>query len=311
MDADQDRDGIRMSEPCANCGHEKRNHIYEDGPCRPGFVCPYECKKFVPVVEPPAQEEEACTCGWDWSGKHSPGCPAWKPTHQGVLQDTLSEIDRLSSANDAKVAELCSSVWPIAVRCTMPAGHDGPHDLEYAARQAGRSVEQERIDRELRALFDRMEQEGKDIGSAAGIRILDVVSGRAQTFPQIDVGAVMYQNLAMRFVLEKLLEWDHLDGAADGAFWRKQIRTALAAPSPPDEPEAPEFGHSADSLCEGVHKCTAAACGTCCYCQTELRPPCPTCQGTGKEPAMLAVNPPIPSDQPCPACKGSGRRGSS
>ena len=29
------------------CGHEQRQHIYEEGACRPGFVC--ECEWFNPV----------------------------------------------------------------------------------------------------------------------------------------------------------------------------------------------------------------------------------------------------------------------
>lgn len=28
------------------CGHEKRDHIYEDGACRPGYICQSRCGKY-------------------------------------------------------------------------------------------------------------------------------------------------------------------------------------------------------------------------------------------------------------------------
>lgn len=31
------------------CGHAKKDHIYHEGACRPGFVCPEECEYFTPV----------------------------------------------------------------------------------------------------------------------------------------------------------------------------------------------------------------------------------------------------------------------
>lgn len=33
---------------CATCGHKQGDHIREEGPCRPGFVCEMACEKFVP-----------------------------------------------------------------------------------------------------------------------------------------------------------------------------------------------------------------------------------------------------------------------
>lgn len=33
-------------------------------------------------------------------------------------------------------------------------------------------------------------------------------------------------------VLERLLHWDHLDGSADGPFWRREIENALAKSKP-------------------------------------------------------------------------------
>lgn len=29
------------------CGHSKKDHIYEEGACRPGFVCDRHCKKYI------------------------------------------------------------------------------------------------------------------------------------------------------------------------------------------------------------------------------------------------------------------------
>jgi len=32
---------------CLTCGHEKNQHLYDDGPCRPGFICPSKCELYV------------------------------------------------------------------------------------------------------------------------------------------------------------------------------------------------------------------------------------------------------------------------
>ena len=34
------------SDQCANCGHNRSEHIYENGACRPGYVCFSRCNKF-------------------------------------------------------------------------------------------------------------------------------------------------------------------------------------------------------------------------------------------------------------------------
>jgi hypothetical protein len=41
-----------MSEKC-RCGHYKTAHIYEEGACRPGFVCEAGCDMYVPVKAEP------------------------------------------------------------------------------------------------------------------------------------------------------------------------------------------------------------------------------------------------------------------
>lgn len=33
---------------CKTCGHDIHSHIYEEGACRPGFLCEASCKKFEP-----------------------------------------------------------------------------------------------------------------------------------------------------------------------------------------------------------------------------------------------------------------------
>jgi len=38
---------------CANCGHDRADHIYEEGACRPGFICQRECDKFVSAIQKP------------------------------------------------------------------------------------------------------------------------------------------------------------------------------------------------------------------------------------------------------------------
>lgn len=39
-----------VSESVCLCGHRKIDHIYEEGACRPGYVCALSCDEFTPVV---------------------------------------------------------------------------------------------------------------------------------------------------------------------------------------------------------------------------------------------------------------------
>ncbi len=47
----------RLTDICVKCGHERQHHIYNEGACRPGFVCEARCPWFEepnpkkPVVE--------------------------------------------------------------------------------------------------------------------------------------------------------------------------------------------------------------------------------------------------------------------
>ena len=41
------------NDPCKTCGHDRSEHIYEMGACRPGFVCPHGCEFFVSMSPEP------------------------------------------------------------------------------------------------------------------------------------------------------------------------------------------------------------------------------------------------------------------
>lgn len=36
---------------CRTCGHRRRDHIYEEGACRPGYPCAGSCAVYVPDVK--------------------------------------------------------------------------------------------------------------------------------------------------------------------------------------------------------------------------------------------------------------------
>jgi hypothetical protein len=42
-----------------------------------------------------------------------------------------------------------------------------------------------------------------------------------------EVEALRAENERLRALLRRLYEWDHMDSAADGAFWRSEIDKAL------------------------------------------------------------------------------------
>lgn len=37
---------IKAGKGICDCGHAKHDHIYEEGACRPGFLCANECLKY-------------------------------------------------------------------------------------------------------------------------------------------------------------------------------------------------------------------------------------------------------------------------
>ena len=41
------------NDSCKTCGHDRADHIYEEGACRPGFICQRECDKFVSAIQKP------------------------------------------------------------------------------------------------------------------------------------------------------------------------------------------------------------------------------------------------------------------
>lgn len=42
---------------CTTCTHAKRDHIYEIGACRPGFVCPVGCRAYAAAPVGPRPDE--------------------------------------------------------------------------------------------------------------------------------------------------------------------------------------------------------------------------------------------------------------
>lgn len=41
-----------MSDEICRCGHHRRDHIYEEGACRPGFPCEDDCNAFKSATSP-------------------------------------------------------------------------------------------------------------------------------------------------------------------------------------------------------------------------------------------------------------------
>lgn len=68
-----------LTDLCQTCTHPRSAHIYEEGACRPGFVCPAGCQQFVPYPHVLRTEEERAArdrilayppltllrCGWE------------------------------------------------------------------------------------------------------------------------------------------------------------------------------------------------------------------------------------------------------
>ena len=71
-------------------------------------------------------------------------------------------------------------------------------------------------------------QSGAIVGPAIGGVVVADCGVRS---PLADCGAnarLIAAAPAMHGLLIRLREWDHLDGAGDGAFWREQIEAVLA-----------------------------------------------------------------------------------
>ena len=114
------------------CGHGRSDHIYEEGACRPGFVCPDGCLTFTaptPPIEPEAEpltaidrairdhlfataiREEAELikelapshyCESHWAGNHCPVCSA----HKGTALRTAERFNAYVAAQSADIDRL-------------------------------------------------------------------------------------------------------------------------------------------------------------------------------------------------------------
>ena len=69
-----------LLEPCATCGHDKKHHIYNEGACRPGFVCEKSCERFVPATVAPLSDDELLSGLW-W------GDPEWPTFANGLWRE--------------------------------------------------------------------------------------------------------------------------------------------------------------------------------------------------------------------------------
>lgn len=49
-----------MIHELCKCGHENKDHIYNEGACRPGFLCEAKCEKFESKI--PARRKIVVTC---------------------------------------------------------------------------------------------------------------------------------------------------------------------------------------------------------------------------------------------------------
>ena len=114
------------------CGHGRSDHIYEEGACRPGFVCPDGCLTFTaptPPIEPEAEpltaidrairdhlfataiREEAELikelapshyCESHWAGNHCTVCSA----HKGTALRTAERFNAYVAAQSADIDRL-------------------------------------------------------------------------------------------------------------------------------------------------------------------------------------------------------------
>ena len=107
------------SDKCTTCGHERRQHVYEEGACRPGFVCKERCDRFTePVPAAPEPSFQITEPGryvlasgdsvnlekisahfwtalvWD-EGSKSMGRHRWVQNGRNVTGNTLESRDKL------------------------------------------------------------------------------------------------------------------------------------------------------------------------------------------------------------------------
>lgn len=85
--------------PCQTCGHAKRDHIYEEGACRPGFVCPAACTAYAPpdptspATDTDARIEAAAQAAFLLGGHLHPweqSSPATQDAYRRAIRDALA-----------------------------------------------------------------------------------------------------------------------------------------------------------------------------------------------------------------------------
>lgn len=65
------------SDRCVQCGHDKMQHIYGSGACRPGYVCEHHCSSF--LAERVLTDEDLLSGLWWGDSEYPPAAEeAWK-----------------------------------------------------------------------------------------------------------------------------------------------------------------------------------------------------------------------------------------
>ena len=67
---------------------------------------------------------------------------------------------------------------------------------------------------------------GRHFGEDAMAEVLDLAVYLEGMI--VEFNASQRQNAAMRQLLERLVQWDHLDGSHDGPYWRDEIKRVLS-----------------------------------------------------------------------------------
>lgn len=91
----------RNSDKCARCDHQRLQHIYCEGACRPGFRCHMDCEKFIEplFLEKPEllenlnakMAQSVCVlCGVEKSPDHKCNCTDNMKTKLAITERRLN-----------------------------------------------------------------------------------------------------------------------------------------------------------------------------------------------------------------------------
>lgn len=115
-----------------SCGHDAYQHVYHEGPCRPGFVCAAGCEKFTPHIPTASDANHS----WEWRSARLGPPPR---STEGVTPAEMMEWPEMQALREFladPIFDRARRPAPTREEVAAMAVHDALRQLAAATAQA-------------------------------------------------------------------------------------------------------------------------------------------------------------------------------